>query len=677
VEAIVIAAAASGARREVARYSYTDREGNVLYEVVRFLLPDGGKTFLQCRLSGVEAAGTGALPKGGTVWGLNSGFYVRRNSAPVWTGADADTPGAVKCAECLRVPYRLSKVIRSDTVYLVEGEKDVDTLEAWGLTATCNPGGSGNSRLYAGWTEDFRGRRLIVLLDNDGPGRQHAATVATTLLPVAASLRITELPGLPEAGDVTDWRDAGGTLEQFHKLVEATSPTDEAGLTDLRKRWGLESGEQSPRVHVSSPGEWSESTRVNWPQELREEAFHGVAGRLVRAIEPHSEADTAAVLIQFLIAFGNLVGRSAYFVAEADRHYMNLFGTLVGRTAKGRKGTSMGQVVRVLGAIDEDWLRGRVMGGLASGEGLIWAVRDEIRGNEPIKEKGRTVGHEEVVKDPGVTDKRLLVHEPEFARVLQVAERESSTLSAIVRQAWDTGNLRILTKTQPAKSTNAHISIIGHITKDELRRLLTDTAAGNGFANRFLWGCVRRSKLLPEGGALHTVDFAPIIRQIQDAAYFARSVREIKRDDRARAIWRGVYPALSEGKPGLLGAVTSRAEAQTMRLACLFALLDCSFTIKAEHLLAALEVWRYCEDSARFIFGDALGDATADEIIRELRQHPEGMSRNDIREHFQRNKPSAEIGRALGVLLECTLARVERTREDDAQKRPTERWFAL
>jgi DNA-binding transcriptional ArsR family regulator len=63
--------------------------------------------------------------------------------------------------------------------------------------------------------------------------------------------------------------------------------------------------------------------------------------------------------------------------------------------------------------------------------------------------------------------------------------------------------------------------------------------------------------------------------------------------------------------------------------------------------MAALAVWEYCEDSGRFIFGTALGDPTADEILRALRRHPEGMTRNEIREHFGRNKLSGEIGQAL------------------------------
>src|SRR5205823_2555764 len=101
----------------------------------------------------------------------------------------------------------------------------------------------------------------------------------------------------------------------------------------------------------------------------------------------------------------------------------------------------------------------------SSGEGLIWAVRDRIMKREKVKEKGE-VSYVEVEADPGVSDKRLLVYEPEFANVLKQTERQGNTLSAILRQAWDGLDLRTLTKNSPARSTGAHVSLIGHITSD-------------------------------------------------------------------------------------------------------------------------------------------------------------------------------------------------------------------
>ena len=205
------------------------------------------------------------------------------------------------------------------------------------------------------------------------------------------------------------------------------------------------------------------------------------------------------LLAQFHVAFGNVIGRTAHFIAEADTHYCNLFISLVGTTSKGRKGTSWGQVRHVLNTVDPKWCEERIMGGLSSGEGLIWAVRNPIYKTEPVREKGRVVGSVEVLADAGVADKRLMVLESEFGSVLKVIGRERNTLSAIIRQAWDTGTIRTLTKNAPAHATGAHISIGGHITRDELRREISETDMANGLANRFLWLCVRRSKCSTRG----------------------------------------------------------------------------------------------------------------------------------------------------------------------------------
>ena len=421
---------------------------------------------------------------------------------------------------------------------------------------------------------------------------------------------------------------------------------------------------------------YPDTSSPEWPSPISSAAYHGIVGAFVRLVEPHTEADPVALLGQSLIGFGNLVGRGPHFVAEASRHYSNLFGSLVGRTAKGRKGSSKSHVDRLLRSVDEEWFVDRQQGGLSSGEGLIWAVRDPVMSRSPVRRGGRVIEYEDIESDPGVTDKRLLVFESELASTLRVFGREGNTLSAIVRQAWDTGNLRTLTKNSPAKATEAHISIVGHITKDELRRYLDRTEAGNGFANRFLWLCVRRGQVLPDGGRIDSVDLDPIIRGVADAVAYARTLGavEVVRDDSARRLWHEVYEDLSAGRPGLLGAVTSRAEAQVMRLALVYALLDCSATISRPHLEAALAVWRYADASARFIFGDALGDPLADELLRAVRSRPEGMTRNDIREHFKHNRRKAQIDLALTRLLEHGLVRRER---QETGGRPAERWFAV
>jgi hypothetical protein len=102
--------------------------------------------------------------------------------------------------------------------------------------------------------------------------------------------------------------------------------------------------------------------------------------------------------------------------------------------------------------------------------------------------------------DEGVSDKRLLVVQPEFAGVLSVMERSGNTLSAIMRQAWDGALMATMTRNNPIKATDAHISLITHITMNELKARLTRTDMANGFANRYLYLLIRWARELPFGG---------------------------------------------------------------------------------------------------------------------------------------------------------------------------------
>ncbi len=415
---------------------------------------------------------------------------------------------------------------------------------------------------------------------------------------------------------------------------------------------------------------FTNNTGDGWPAPLAVEAYHGLAGDIVKTIEPETEADPVALLFSLFVLFGNVIGRRSYFVAEADRHYCNLFACLVGTTSKGRKGVSLGQIKQLF-TFDREWTTDRVVQGMSSGEGLIWAVRDEH--TELVSDKNGD--EKEKILVDGIEDKRLVAVESEFASTIRVLKREGNTLSAIVRKAWDDGNLQALTKNSPAKSTDAHISILSHITKDELLRYLEDTEAANGFGNRFLWACVRRSKCLPEGGNLHNIDLSGLIDRLKQAVEFGSRTRELKRDEESRQLWREVYPELSEGKQGLAGAMTARSEAQVMRIACIYALLDCSDIIRFEHLAAGLAVWDYCEASARYIFGDNIGDPVADNIIELLEQAGAGgATRTEISEHFGRNRSMHEIERALQTLSDQGMAECEK---GTGRGRPVERWFIL
>lgn len=161
-------------------YAYEDEKSQLLFEVVRF----DPKDFRQRKPDG----------KGGWIWSVKG---VRQ------------------------IPYRLPQLLNAppeQTVFVVEGEKDVLRLESLGLVATCNAGGAGK------WPDTFNkhfvGRSVVILADNDEPGRKHAGKVAATLS-LATQANILCLPNLPPKGDVSDWLDAGGTVEQLLQLMVA------------------------------------------------------------------------------------------------------------------------------------------------------------------------------------------------------------------------------------------------------------------------------------------------------------------------------------------------------------------------------------------------------------------------------------------------------------------------
>lgn len=395
---------------------------------------------------------------------------------------------------------------------------------------------------------------------------------------------------------------------------------------------------------------------------LPDAALQGVAGDVVRAIEPHTEASMAGILVQFLALVGNAFGRGPGFAIEADRHACNLFVVLVGDTSKGRKGVSFGQALKpVAMAADDEW-QSRILTGASTGEGLIHAVRDE-----------RVNAAGEVVAE-GVADKRLVDYEPEFASPLRRMRGESNSLGALYRQAWDGGRLGTLTRADPLRASDSHITVIAHITSTELRRELNDTDTANGFANRFLFVRVERSKSLPHGGRLESVDWEPIVRRIRLAIQRAQvsDPLMLPLSEKASRLWEREYERLSEAAPGMFGAVTSRGEAQVRRIAVIYAMLAGSRSVKVQHLRAALAVWDYCEASARDLFGDRSGDDVADRILAALREAPNGLTRQAISsEVFARNVSSARIGAALTDLQSSGKAEC---RKESTGGRPAERW---
>ncbi len=403
---------------------------------------------------------------------------------------------------------------------------------------------------------------------------------------------------------------------------------------------------------------------------LKDCRYHAASpARSSATLSPQTEADPVALLLQYLAYFGNAVGRGPYYEVENDKHFANLFVLLAGETAKARKGLSAGRIRHIFDTADPNWARECITGGMSSGEGILHAIRDPVYAIQ----KGVSV-----MTDPGVEDKRLLLDEREFYSALEVMKREGNILSRIVRDAWDCRPvLRTLTKNTHTRVTNGFISIAGHITIEELRQKLDHTSMANGYANRFLFACVHRSKMLPFGG--DALDATVLGTRTRVAIETARNFDRVNMTAAAMELWVAVYPQLSGEVQGLMGALTARAEGQTIRLGLIYALLDGGAAIDRIHLEAALAVWAFCDASTRFIFGDVTGDTIADAILRALRSAGgAGKTRTEIYTLFSSNRRSGDIGRALELLMQRGKARSVTTPPPPGRRgRPTETWYAL
>ncbi|WP_337175363.1 DnaB-like helicase N-terminal domain-containing protein [Paludisphaera sp.] len=406
-------------------------------------------------------------------------------------------------------------------------------------------------------------------------------------------------------------------------------------------------------IEVTTPSRDDDEFEIrDHPTPPSAKAFHGPIGAMVEAIDPYTEASLPAILLQMLTAFGSIVGHGPHWVHESTRHHLNLFACIVGPTALGRKGTGWGYVGDNFDAIDYDWRKERVKAGINSGEKLIEEVGDEM--------ELRTGG---MVR--GVQDKRLLMYEPEFERILSVFTRQGDSLSVVLRQMWDHGDNGALSRKNPVTCTGGHISLIGHTTPGAIREQLSLAEVANGLGNRFLWCWSIRSKDLSGhrgGRAFRKSMIAPMLQVLRRSADFMRAHEDAARipmtlDADAEELWRSALKRFNEPRPGHLGDMLVRGPAQAMRMAAIYAAADASFEIATPHLEAALELWDYCVRSVEFIFGDRLGDPDAEKLLKALKDAgSDGLPQSRIyREVFGANMPADRLGRLLGRMTHSGL----------------------
>ncbi|HEY1843003.1 MAG TPA: DUF3987 domain-containing protein, partial [Mycobacterium sp.] len=505
--------------------------------------------------------------------------------------------------------FHADRIGDAGTVYVPEGEKDVLAIEAGGAVAVCSAMGAGKAHL-ADWSV-LGGKHVIIVSDKDQAGREHAAQVGEQLRSIAASTEIVEAA---VGKDAADHIAAGYSLGELVNVEMAEDSDDETVRT------------------------------VPWPT-LNNAALHGIAGRIVNLVAPHTEADPAAILVQLLAEFGATVGSSPHFMAGNDRHQAIINPLVVGRTNNGAKGTGLA-VVEAIRQRALPWFDEFTTSGLSSAEGLIEMVRDPS--GEP----------DEKDYDPGVADKRLLIKESEYKSVLVRMRRDGNTLGPTLRDAFDCRTLRTLTrKHNRLTATDPHIVVIGHVTPGEFRATLQDSDLSGGTVNRMLICLSRRSRLHSRLGNLPGNVLAAAAGLFEAAYKAAAPRREMKFTDQFWGLWDAAYRELNRDRPDSRATeATARAVTMVLRLSMLYALLDSRDAIDVEHLDAALSLWAYAEHSARWLFSshelEAQRESAGGLATFILDGGEAGRTRTEIsREYFKGNKPAAEINAELAPLV--------------------------
>jgi hypothetical protein len=437
------------------------------------------------------------------------------------------------------------------------------------------------------------------------------------------------------------------------------------GIEPARLGWrGNGTAPRSPRAevkdsHTPEEAEGGGTLIVpKWPVP-EGPVFHGIVGEVARLATEKSEADPIAVAMTFLVMAGAYFGRTKYQpVGDAD-HHTRIYAALVGQSAYARKGTSL-QGPKAFWRACEKTLReidgerpfplghplkhGNM---LSSGEGLLYPIRDpeelDISEEAGLADKERRERNK-------LKDKRLFVVEEELANIFKVMHREGNTLSEVLRRLYDGGDISPMTKREPIIVTEPHVTLIGHITRDELVLVMKPTEILNGLVNRFLWMLVRRSKSIAHPIPMDGADVARIGKELAKLVIAAHTINNgdgrVDFDQAGYDLWTAVYPEFAVERRGILDNILSRGAVIVRRLAMTYAMLDGYDLIKPEHIEAALALWRYSVDSVTIIFGQREADPRAQKLIDFLPEDGSPVGREQIiTECFGKNilKPDLDV----------------------------------
>ncbi len=395
-------------RREMETYDYTDETGDLIFQTVRYKPKD----FRQRR------------PDGNSGWAYNL------------TGVR-------------KVPYNLSDVLKSETVIIVEGEKDADNLGRLGFTATCCPMGAGKWKPE--YNEHFRDRDVMIIPDNDEPGMKHSREVANSLKGFARTIKILDLEGIAEKEDITDWierryeegKDDSEVRDELLSLIEDTS------------EWEAE----ERKIIVPT---------LSFPSEV----MTGIAGDFATLYSQYLESPPEFFFFSFLTCLGSYL--SDRLTTNLEIHPQpRLFTILVGESADDRKSTAATKTIEFF---KDTLIEGfEVCYGVGSAEGL----------------------QERLLK---ASPSKLLLFFDEFKSFVDKCSIKGSTLLPCVNTLFELNRYESQTKHSSVKLDNSYLSILAATTKATFDSMWSSTFTNIGFNNRLFLvsGTGKRKYAMPQ-----------------------------------------------------------------------------------------------------------------------------------------------------------------------------------
>jgi hypothetical protein len=452
----------------------------------------------------------------------------------------------------------------------------------------------------------------------------------------------------------------------------------------------IEKGGEAPRG--AEGGILEESTRkaLEWygrktiviPKPIGEAAFIGFPGRWVKAIEEQTECNRDNLLAQLLVGLSIMFDRHFYNYSGVDL-FTNLYLAVLGDSGTARKGTALDKFKKFARLIDSNWADRGIKGEFPSGEAIIHYIRDPIIGVKNGKE---------IIRDPGNSDKRLLIVEPEFAHLLKIAERAGNTIISTLRKAWDSPeHLSNLGKQSSENATNPHIGLIVHITEEELRKF-DPTLISNGLLNRLIFVFAFQAREIPNP---EPIVWSPkLLEEFKEIYRLARvpseidtsqlgtapepQIKHLPLDEEAKILWEKIYSERPAGKDAKMSEILRRYPDHIRKIAETYAICDRSPVISPPHLLAGKEIMDHSREYAQGIFSTFSSNKLANKILEALkRQTPEGIAKTEIYvDVFNKHVPAAEIDEALAFLVQNKLATPEIHQAVPPAKRPTEIWYA-